>query len=42
VKTGVYGDDSVEILEGLKGDEILILNPPADLAEGDAVRLRNR
>jgi RND family efflux transporter MFP subunit len=42
VKTGVYGDNSVEIREGLKGDEILILNPPADLAEGDAVRLRNR
>jgi len=42
VATGVYGDDAVEIRTGLKGDETLILNPPADLAEGDSVRLRNR
>jgi RND family efflux transporter MFP subunit len=42
VKAGVYGDNNVEIRDGLKGDEVLILNPPADLAEGDAVRPRNR
>jgi RND family efflux transporter MFP subunit len=42
VVTGVYGDNSVEIRDGLTGDELLILNPPADLAEGDAVRPRNR
>jgi RND family efflux transporter MFP subunit len=42
VVTGVYGDEAVEIREGLDGDELLILNPPADLADGDPVRLRNR
>lgn len=42
VTTGVYGDNYVEIRAGLKGDETLILNAPADLAEGDPVRLRNR
>jgi RND family efflux transporter MFP subunit len=40
VEIGVFGDDQVEILSGLDGDEILIVDPPNRLADGDAVRPR--
>jgi hypothetical protein len=33
-----YGD-SVEVLEGLKGSESLVLNPSDSIAEGDKVQV---
>jgi multidrug efflux pump subunit AcrA (membrane-fusion protein) len=40
VQTGVYGDDKVEIRSGLAADEPVILDPPAQLSDGAAVRVR--
>jgi RND family efflux transporter MFP subunit len=42
VTTGVYGDKLVEIRGGLSGDETIIRDPPATLADGDAVRIKRR
>jgi RND family efflux transporter MFP subunit len=36
-KTGAIGEKKAEILDGLKGDEAVIANPPPGLKEGDAV-----
>ena len=41
VRPGVYGVGEVEILEGLGEDESVLLDPPADLADGDPVRVRS-
>jgi len=37
VRVGRNFGDRVEVLEGLKGDEKLVLNPPDSLADGDTV-----
>ena len=37
VRVGRNFGDRVEVLEGLKGDEQLVLNPPDSLADGDTV-----
>jgi len=39
LKLGVFGDRAVEVLEGLKPGERVIVNPPATLKDGDAVRV---
>jgi RND family efflux transporter MFP subunit len=39
IKVGVFGRDSVEVLEGLAEGERVIAQPPAVLANGDAVRV---
>lgn len=39
VRPGVYGLGDVEILEGLGEGEAVILDPPADLADGQPVRV---
>jgi RND family efflux transporter MFP subunit len=39
VRVGRNYGDSVEVLEGLKGGESLVLNPSDSLAEGDKVRV---
>jgi RND family efflux transporter MFP subunit len=41
VQTGVYGDGMVEIRGGLAADEPVILDPPEQLSDGAAVRVRN-
>ena len=41
VETGVFGNSMVEVREGLAGDERVIDQPPAGLADGAAVRIRN-
>jgi HlyD family secretion protein len=40
VKTGAVSGQDVRIEEGLIGGEDLIVNPPAGLKDGDAVRLK--
>jgi len=40
VETGVQGPRAVEILRGLQRGEAVVLDPPAGLAAGQAVRLR--
>lgn len=40
IKTGIKGIEEAEVTAGLSGDETLILNPPADLADGARVRTR--
>ena len=40
VETGVQGARAVEILRGLVRGEMVVLDPPAGLASGQAVRLR--
>jgi RND family efflux transporter MFP subunit len=40
VETGVYGDRFVEVRSGLSGDETIILEPSAKLADGDPVRIK--
>jgi multidrug efflux pump subunit AcrA (membrane-fusion protein) len=40
VEVGEHRADQVEILSGLSGGEDVITSPPADLADGAAVRLR--
>ena len=40
VETGVQGARAVEILRGLARGEMVVLDPPARLASGQAVRLR--
>jgi RND family efflux transporter MFP subunit len=40
VETGVQGARAVEILRGLARGEVVVLDPPAGLASGQAVRLR--
>jgi RND family efflux transporter MFP subunit len=40
VKTGAADDKQIEIIEGLTGAEQIILNPPADLKPGQAVRVK--
>lgn len=42
VETGVYGDQFVEVRSGLSGDETIILEPSAKLADGDPVRVTSR
>lgn len=42
VRPGVFGDELVEIRDGLAGDESVILDPPPDLADGDPVRASAR
>lgn len=39
VTVGVYGEDAVEIRDGLEGGETVILDPPPGLAEGDPVKI---
>ncbi|MER3422732.1 MAG: hypothetical protein C4293_05410 [Nitrospiraceae bacterium] len=39
VRTGIRGTERVQIIEGLQGDERLIMNPPPTLQEGTAVRV---
>lgn len=41
VQTGVYGDGMVEIRSGLAADEPVILDPPEQLSDGAAVRVRS-
>jgi HlyD family secretion protein len=41
VKTGLPSASGVRVESGLIGGEILILNPPADLNDGDAVKPKN-
>ena len=41
VRIGIQGADRTEILSGLSAGEAVVVNPPADLAEGDRVRLKN-
>lgn len=40
VKTGVRGQDKTEIVDGVNAETRVILNPAADLHEGQSVRLR--
>lgn len=40
IEPGVQGEDRISIRSGLKGDEQVILQPPAGLREGTAVRSR--
>jgi multidrug efflux system membrane fusion protein len=40
VKTGIRGLEEIEIIEGLSGDEQLVISPPPDLGDGMRVRLR--
>jgi RND family efflux transporter MFP subunit len=40
VTVGVQGPERVEIRQGIAAGETVILDPPASLADGDAVRLR--
>jgi RND family efflux transporter MFP subunit len=40
VRLGVFGNGMVEILHGLGDGEMVILDPPADLAEGAAVTVK--
>lgn len=40
VETGITGDRLVEIKAGLADDDVVILAPPADLADGGRVRTR--
>ena len=39
VKTGIRGPDTVQILEGLEGDEFVIRQPGAELTDGATVRV---
>lgn len=39
VKTGAIGEKKAEILSGLKGDEVVIANPPPGLKEGERVNI---
>ena len=39
VRLGRNFGESVEVLDGLRGDEQLVLNPSDSLAEGDQVRI---
>jgi multidrug efflux pump subunit AcrA (membrane-fusion protein) len=41
VKTGAIGENKAEILDGLKSDELVIVNPPPELKEGDAVNVKH-
>ncbi len=41
VQTGVYGNGMVEIRSDLAADEPVIIDPPADLSDGAAVRVRS-
>lgn len=41
IRIGVYGDDRVEILEGLTQRNAVIAEPPPDLADGQAVTVTN-
>jgi RND family efflux transporter MFP subunit len=40
VKVGIVGTKKVEILEGLKPEELVVSDPPATLRDGDYVRVR--
>jgi hypothetical protein len=40
VEVGVQGPRAVEILRGLQPGEAVVLNPPAGLVAGQAVRIR--
>jgi len=40
IKTGIKGIEEAEVTDGLTGNETLVLNPPADLADGTRVRIR--
>ncbi|MEQ1438751.1 efflux RND transporter periplasmic adaptor subunit [Fontimonas sp. SYSU GA230001] len=40
VRAGVVGPQRSEILDGLNGDEWLVLSPPEDLADGRRIRTR--
>lgn len=42
VKTGAADDQRIEIIEGLTGAEQIIVTPPADLKEGQPVRVKAR
>ena len=41
VEVGIYGDELVEVLDGLAEGEAVIAEPPAGLADGDPIRVRN-
>ena len=40
VKAGIIGTNKVEILEGLKPDDLVVGDPPAGLMDGDYVQMR--
>ncbi len=40
IRTGGLTSQGLRIDEGLRGGEDLIVNPPAELKDGDRVRLR--
>lgn len=40
VRTGIAGDEKIEILSGLAAGDFVVGDPPADLAEGERVRKR--
>lgn len=40
VKVGIMGTSKVEIVEGLKPDEIVVSDPPPELKDGDYVQVR--
>lgn len=39
IKTGLKGDLSVEVTDGLKKDDVVILNPAEDLKDGQAIKI---
>lgn len=41
VKAGIMGTHKVEIIEGLKPDELVVSDPPAGLKDGDYVQVRS-
>jgi len=38
IETGIIGDSRAQVAAGLEGHEVVIVNPSADLADGDRVR----
>ena len=42
VKTGTVGAEEVQILNGLRAGETVIVDPPQDLEEGEKVRAKNQ